>query len=326
MLLALLLACAPTPMKLPTEAEVAAAPERDDDAPLYRKLYSFGFLPETQSAEQRVRLRIWLRHLDFDRYQLELLQELAARVDRERREVEARQREIVGSYEPQVAGVYQQLWTALDADASKEELAKIGDGLDIIHQREQELLELRGRSVRTVFEIEAPFLQTLTPKQETKFSDSLFLLRHRLDPYANPGDFKALVGSVYVAGEFGTLSKTTFDPDEDHLNIGGLWSEKPETLTGPFFPDARREVLLYMVLLEPTLPDAINAELAHAPSRRSGVPASPTDPSTPPPGDPSQPPPGGAAQPPPGTPTPPTPGTPEPPPPGTPTPPTPAAG
>lgn len=315
-------------MKLPTEAEVAAAPERDDDAPLYRKLYSFGFLPETQAAEQRVRLRIWLRHMDFDRYQLELLQELAARVERERREVEARQKEIVGSYEPQVAGVYTQLWTALDTEAPKEELARIGEGLDIIHQREQELLELRGRSVRTVFEIEAPFLQTLTPKQETKLSDALFLLRHRLDPYANPGDFKSLVGSVYVAGEFGTLSKTTFDAGEDHLNIGGLWSEKPETLTGPFFPDARREVLLYMVLLEPTLPEAIQAELARAPTRRSGAPASPApgDPSAPPPGDPSQPPPAEAAQPPPGTPSPPTPGTPEPPPPGTPTPPTPAPG
>lgn len=319
-------------MKLPTEAEVAAAPERDDDAPLYRKLYSFGFLPETQADEQRVRLRIWLRHMDFDRYQLELLQELAARVERERKEVEARQREIVTSYEPQIRGVYQQLGSALDADASNEELARIGDGLDIIHQREQELLELRGRSVRTVFEIEAPFLQTLTPKQETRFSDALFLLRHRLDPYANPGDFKALVGSVYVAGEFGTLSKTTFDPGEDHLNIGGLWSEKPETLTGPFFPDARREVLLYMVLLEPTLPEAVGAALAHAPTRRAGAatadPAQPPagGPSQPAPGDPSAPPPASPAQPPPGTPTPPAPGTPEPPPPGAATPPAPAEG
>lgn len=297
-MLLLLLACAPAPLPLPTEGAVQAVSDRSLEPPLYRKLYDYAFVPETQLAEQRARLRIWLRNMDFDRYQLQLLDELAGRVDRERREVTQRQKDIVQGYEPKVARVYDDISAALDRDAPAAELERLADELDVVHDRERELLDLRSRSVRTLFEIEAPFLRTLTPAQETRFSDALFLLRHRLDPYANPGDFNALVGPVYVAGEFGTLSRTTFDPNEDHLNIGGLWSEKPELLTGPYFPDARREVLLYMVLLEPALPNALQAELAHgAPARAPDAPGRPE----------GVPPPAGA----PGAPTPPPPGIPE---------------
>ena len=90
--------------------------------------------------------------------------------------------------------------------------------------------------------------------------DAIFLLRHRLDPYANPGDFRQLVGSIYVAGEWGTLTRGSFDPETDHLNIGGLWSEvSMSEYEGPVFNDARREILLYMVLLEPALSEAIDA-------------------------------------------------------------------
>lgn len=315
-MLFLLLACADPPQKLPSEVAVEASADRSLDPPLYRKLYDYAFLPHTQYAEQRVRLRIWLRHMDFDRYQLQLMDELAARVARERNEVQQRQEQIVQGYEPRVEGVYDALWAGLDQGADDAQLDAIAKDLDVVHDRERELLELRSRSVRTLFDLEAPFLQTLSPKQETRFSDALFLLRNRLDPYANPGDFNALVGPVYVAGDFGTLTRTTFDPNEDHLNIGGLWSEKPETLTGPYFPDARREVLLYMVLLEPALPEALKAELVHAPAP-SGEPRQPhsTGPGSAPPGAP-----GGGVQGDgtPAVPSAPMPGIPEPPPPGKP--------
>jgi hypothetical protein len=257
LLLALALSCAPEPMPLPSEA--AATLDRAAQPPLYRRLYDYAFLPEVQEREQRVRLLMWLRHMDFNRYQLGLLSELASRTARERADVETVIGDILRKHEPAVGDVYDQLWEGMLAGASEDDLATIADGLDAVRAREADLLELRARSVRALIEAQQPLRRTLTPEQEAKFADATFLLRHRLDPYANPGDFRALIGTIYYAGDFGMLTKPTFDPNEDHLNIGGLWSEKPEELAGPHFPDARIEVVLYMVLLEPALPAALEA-------------------------------------------------------------------
>ncbi len=263
-MLALLLApllglgCVDPPLPLPAAA-AAMALDRAAQPPLYRKLYDYAFLPEVQEREQRVRLLIWLRYMAFTRYQLDLLGELAARTLREREDVERVERELLLKHEPAVGGVYDALWAAMERGASEDELAAIGEGLDTVRVREGDLLELRARSVRALLDAQTPFLRTLTPTQEALFADATFLLRHRLDPYANPGDFRALIGTIYYAGDFGNLNKTTFDPGEDHLNIGGLWSEEPAELAGAHFPDARREVVLYMVLLEPMLPVALDA-------------------------------------------------------------------
>lgn len=305
-----LLSCA-DPQPLPAAAAAQALAEVEAEAgvdraalpPLYRQLYDYAFLPEIQEKEQRVRLLIWLKYMEFSRYQIGLLSDLRDRSERERRAVEERQRAIVTGYEPKVGAVYDRLWEKIQQGATEEELAPFAAELASVRAREAELLELRARSVRALFDAQAPFLKTLSPQQETRFADSVFLLRHRLDPYANPGDFNSLVGTVYVAGAFGALSRPTFDPGEDHLNIGGLWSDNPEALTGPYFPDARREVILYMLLLEPALPEALTAA-------RELRPATPEAPTPPPPGAPAPPPPGVPTPPPPGAPTPPDPGAP----------------
>lgn len=314
-------ACALPPEPPPSAVAAAADLVRAETPPLYRKLYDYAFLPEVQAVEQRVRLRIWLRYMNFDRYQLGQLEELAGFARREFDAVHARHAEIVGSYEPLVGAVWAELDAAQSAGATEDELAKIAEKLDSVDRRETELLELRSSSVRAILDQEQTFLSTLTPKQDTYFADAIFVLRHRLDPWSNPGDFHELVGTVYVAGEFGTLTRPTYDPEEDHLNIGGLWSPEPEKLAGPYFQDARRDVLLYMLLLEPTLPEAVAAVKAER------AKAQPTEPALPEPGAPGAPPPAGVPTPaPPGTPPPP--GSPPPPEgtpgPGIPTPPPPA--
>ena len=128
--------------------------------------------------------------------------------------------------------------------------------------REKELFEVRIQGVNAVLDKSREWLTTLKPQQEIPLTDSVFFLRHRLDPYANPGDFEALVGRIYIRGVWGTLTRGTegFDPGRDHLNLGGLWSESSlDDLDGPVFNDARREILLYMILLEPALPEAVDA-------------------------------------------------------------------
>ena len=281
MLLALLLSCADEPLPLPAEA-AAEALDREALPPLYRKLYDYAFLPEVQASEQRVRLLIWLKYMDFDRYQLGLLAELATRADREREDVARVQQEILARQEPQVGAVYDQLWAALDRDAPEAELAGLAASLDVTRVREAELVSLRARSIRTLLDAEEPLLHTLTPRQEALLADATFLLRHKLDPYANPGDFTALIGTVYQPGEYGSLSRSTFDPNEDHLDLGGLWSPAGPARQQAHFPDAKREVVVYMVLLEPQLPEAIAAALqirqrrgvveSPGPGRPGGVP------------------------------------------------------
>lgn len=256
-LLTVLVACADPPEPLPTEQAVAEV-DRAALPALYRRLYDYAFLPEVQHDEQRVRLLIWLRAMDFNRFQLARLEELAATFARERAGLEATHAAIVAEHEPRVREVYGQLWDALRAGAPDAELDRLAQRLDAVRVREAELLTLRSRSVRTLLELERPFLDALTGDQSTRLADATFLLRHRLDPYANPGDFAALVGTVATAGQFGVLTRPTFDPNEDHLDIGRLWTSAG-TPSGAAFPELRAEVVLYMVLLEPALPEAIAA-------------------------------------------------------------------
>jgi hypothetical protein len=131
------------------------------------------------------------------------------------------------------------------------------------HAREEDLMKLRSQGVRTVFDLEQPWLAGLTPRQEILLTDAIFFLRHRLDPYATPGDFQTLVGTIFIAGDWGTLTRGTWDREKDHLNLGGLWSDVAlENLQGPVFNNLRRELVLYMMLLEPALPEAIAAARA----------------------------------------------------------------
>ena len=89
-------------------------------------------------------------------------------------------------------------------------------------------------------------------------ADSVFFLRHRLDPVGNPSDFRALVGSTYDPGQYAVLTRGLGDVPKEPLNIGGLWSDQPTLKDHPLH-DARREVLLYLALMEPGLKEALKA-------------------------------------------------------------------
>ena len=90
-------------------------------------------------------------------------------------------------------------------------------------------------------------------------ADALFFLRHRLDPVANPGDFRALIGSTYEPGQYAVLQRGLDDEKvRTPLDIGGLWQDADQP-GGHIFFDAKREVLLLMALLEPGFPEALAA-------------------------------------------------------------------
>ena len=87
-------------------------------------------------------------------------------------------------------------------------------------------------------------------------ADALFILRSQLDPVANPEDYRSLVGTTYEPGQYAVLTRGTGEGAREPLNIGALWTDDGE-LTGYALHEARREVLLYLLLMEPGLEEAI---------------------------------------------------------------------
>lgn len=323
------LACASEPEPLPTQASAAAADQAMQAAgrpPMVQLIYDYAFLPRVQDSEQRVRIAIWLKHMELSAYQLRALIEAHGAAELERQRVERAQREIVAGYEPELAAAYDAMWQQLQAGADIEDPALLAAAEPLsrarIHkEQERELLALRVQGVKSVLAAEDPFLRSLTPEQEARLTDSLVFMRHRLDPIANPGDFKALVGSTFTPGDYATLTRGSFRPEDQQMDLAGLWSAEREPGV-PVFADARRELLVYMILLEPTLPEAAGMllELAEAEEAAGPTPGVPVEP---PPGDPGAPPPGEPGAPTPAPPGEPTPVAPTEPAPGTPTPPEP---
>ena len=178
-------------------------------------------------------------------------------------------------------------------------------------------LRMRADGVRAVLDSLQPLLQALDPAQQARLGEATFVLRGRLDPIANPGDFNALVGTTWEPGQNAVLGRGSSAWSNQPMNLAGLWADAPP-LEGPALHEARREALLYLLVLDPALDAAINIALAWpaaapptdalpggAPAGPGGV--EPGSPAAPPPGTPAAPPPGTPAAPPPGTPAAPTP-------------------
>jgi hypothetical protein len=266
------LGCIPEPLPLPTEAAVQAL-DRDVQPPLYQMLYDAPALPGSKALQQRVRILIWLKHLQLDTSQLSRLEELRG-VSRERgRRIHVAEEALAQRWEPQENGVYTRLWDGIIAGTSLDDpaMGKLTEELREMRaggEREREMLKLRLQGIRAVLEAQRPFLATLSPTQEALLADAVFFLRNRLDPIGNPGDFRALVGSIYDPGQYAVLTRGNSEWARAHLNIGALWSDAPP-VEGGALHEARREVLLYLILMEPGLREAIAAAKTIAEAQES---------------------------------------------------------
>ncbi len=268
------LGCAPDASRLPTEVAVSTL-DRSLQPPLYQMLYDAPALPGSKALQQRVRILIWLRHLGLDEAQLSRLQELRQVVTTRRQRIKEAEENLARKWEPQENSIYTRIWDELRAGTSVDdpEMATLTEQMRELRaggEREREMLKLRLQGIRAVLEAQRPFLATLNPKQETLLTDAVFFLRNRLDPIGNPGDFRALVGSIYDPGQYAVLTRGNSEWARAPLNIGALWADEPP-LEGGALHEARREVLLYLVLLEPGLGPAIEA--AHARAALDGTPS-----------------------------------------------------
>ncbi len=305
--------CQAEPSELPTEARVRELEELDRQTapPLYQYMYDSAFLPEVRVVEQQARILVWLRWVDLREHQLQMLLKLHARASTLRERLDDSQRRIVERYEPALAPHYQQVFDLLAQGASLDDPRLAGIAEELAETRTQklrddELLAIRMQSVRALLDEEQELLRTLGPDQEARFPDMVFALRRELDMAANSGDFQAMVGSLYSVGDPTLLLRGDYEISRDHLDIAGLWVDDAQAeLAGPVLHQARRELLLYMLLQEPALPVAVQAALQArelAPSTDAagsgGAPAAPAvDPLAPVGIDAVRPPPGAAPPP-----------------------------
>jgi hypothetical protein len=256
------ISCVPEPTALPTETAIATL-ERDEQPPLYQLLYDAPTLPLSQKLQQKVRILIWLRHMELAPTQLARLEELRVLAEIRRDRIADAEREAAHRFEPIENTLYLRIWSALEAGAAIDDpvLGEITEEFREFRaggERERELLKLRLQGIRALLEAQHLFLDTLSPRQEALLADAVFFLRNRLDPVGNPGDFRALVGSIYEAGQYAVLTRGTSQWARSPLNIGALWTDEPP-LEGGALHEARREVILYLILLEPSLAPAITA-------------------------------------------------------------------
>lgn len=260
-----LLGCSADPLPLPTAEAVADAQDpAPPELPLYQVLYAAETGPAPTAALQRVRLLLWLQHLELSTAQLDLLDTL--RADADARAVRLREAEaaLLERNADEEQRLYAALWDALSqgVDPASPAVTEIADKLRAIGHdgsRSEQLLRLRLEGIRSLMDAQRPFLRSLTPKQEGRLNDALFLLRHELDPLGTPGDFRALVGTLYDPGQFGALTQGTESSASDPVDIGALWGEDDGGLRGHPLHDAQREVILFLAVLEPGLDQAIDA-------------------------------------------------------------------
>lgn len=280
--------CQPEPVPPPTEAAVAEL-DRSIQPPLYQLLYDAPLLPQPSAAEQRVRLLVWLRHMQLSRSQLARLEELRQVVDERRARIAEAEAQVSARYAEETEQIYGELWTLLEEGAGTDD-PRFGPLTDQLRElraggaRERELVRVRLEGIRGILEAERDFLRTLSPGQEQLMADSLFFLRHALDPIGQPGTFREIVGTTYDPGQFAVITRGTGELDHEPLDIGGLWSDAP-SLESHALHGARREVLLFMALLQPGLEEAIAAAAPLAEVAPQGTPGS----------APPEPPPEGAA-------------------------------
>jgi hypothetical protein len=254
-----ILSCNSAPTKLPAEKLSQIDKNAENPLPLYQMLYDGH--PQSSIEQQRVRIFLWLKHMNFDKVQLKALEGLRKEVVARQNNIEEKEKEYLEQFLEEETPIYNEIWDKLlDGKNSFEKERELLQNIRSNRDTKKDLLKLRVLSIQSIFKSEIFFLKQLSPAQEQKIVDALLFLRHMLDPVGSPGDFEALIGTTYEPGQYAVLTRGTSQLAQQSLNFGGLWTDKDQ-LSGKELHEARREVILYFILLEPALEEALRASL-----------------------------------------------------------------
>ena len=256
------IACNADPTAMPTEELVTQTTELD---PTYQLLYDTHTMKTPDSNQQRVRILLWLKRMNCNVSQLQKLDDLR-KIALEKyttlQDIESREAQKAQElYTP----FFNELWDSIRTGAELED-TEIQETVQtfqstIAAQEESPSLDVRLETIKSILDAEEDFLRSLSPEQESTIVDALYFLRYKLAPIGNPKDFSLLIGNTFEPGQYAILLKGTSELAQQSGNIGGLWSDQPE-LTGRVLHEAKREVVLYLILLEPALEEAIRAAIS----------------------------------------------------------------
>ena len=256
------IACDADPTPMPTEELVTQTTELD---PTYQLLYDTHTMKTPDSNQQRVRILLWLKRMNCNVSQLQKLDDLR-KIALEKyttlQDIEIREAQKAQElYTPFFNELWDSIRTGAELDDTEVQETVQTFQSTIAGQEESPSLDVRLETIKSILDAEEDFLRSLSPEQESTIVDALYFLRYKLDPIGNPKDFSLLIGNTFEPGQYAILLKGTSELAQQSGNIGGLWSDQPE-LTGRVLHEAKREVVLYLVLLEPALEEAIRAAIA----------------------------------------------------------------
>lgn len=226
---------------------------------LYQVLYDNSLESATPLALV-VRLRLWIRYMELSDSQVALLKTIAGRFQARTSSFVTEQDAILTPYAQALEPLLTQLNEGLKSGmATEDDLTKLTQqisALQLNQRREEQLQTARIKALRAVLSDARDFLNTLSPEQEERMVTCLFLLRNQVDPFANPGTYRGLVGPSWNAGDFSSLLKEP-NAKDSHVNVGGLWDIDPETAAQFDYANIERPILMFYLLKEPGLVEAL---------------------------------------------------------------------
>ena len=243
------------------------APPIPEGEALYQMLYADEFGEDARPLGQRARMLAWLHTAGLDKAQLESLIQLSA-VMRAAVEEDNAARKSLGVREKDLyAPVYRDLIRAFAGEASLSEadLARHAERLRQARASvwgEEDPHQAQFRRLKTAMLSAQKWVRTLSYDQLQAVAKVRFFLRRSLSPLSRPGHYETMVAGTWDAGDFDTLRNAGRSPNEEALNIGGLWSaEAYRVRPGEHLTALQTQALVSRAVLEPGFVQAIEVVL-----------------------------------------------------------------
>lgn len=248
-------------------AATPPAPPIPEGEALYQMLYADEFGEEARALGQRARMLAWLHSCGLTEAQLEGLIVLSRVMNRAvQDDIEARKN--LGPREKELYGpVYTELIGAFTGTGSlsAEDLARHAESLRNARTTlwgEEDPHKAQYERLKKALGSASKWVQTLSYDQRTAMAKVRFFMRRSLAPLSRPGHYEAMVAGTWDAGDFDTLRYAGRSPNEDALNIGGLWSaEVYRVRPGEHLTALQTQALVARAVLEPGFVSAIEVVL-----------------------------------------------------------------
>jgi len=243
------------------------APPIPEGEALYQMLYADEFGEEARALGQRARMLAWLHSSGLRDAQLETLMVLAGIMKKAVAEDDAA-RLALGPREKTLYGpIYTELIGAFSGTGSlsAEDLARHAESLREARAKlwgEEDPHKAQYQRLKTALGAAQKWVRTLSYDQQQSMTKVRFFLRRSLSPLSRPGHYEYMVAGTWDAGDFDTLRYAGRSPNEDALNIGGLWSaEAYRVRPGEHLTALQTQAIVARAVLEPGFVEAIEVVL-----------------------------------------------------------------